>query len=189
MKNIIKFIVFIIITISIFFIENFNLIGAIFLCDCIIAVRLKINFKKIIYSLKILMPIVIFTILINIISSGIYDATLIGIRMVVCFLMTYIYSKTVTTLEISETIQKLFYPLKLFKVNTKNIGIMVSIAICMIPILKEEIESLIKSMKSRGKQIKITNITIVIKPLLISILNKTIHMEKSLISRVYSEEA
>ena len=35
MKNIIKFIVFIIITISIFFIENLNLIGAIFLCNCI----------------------------------------------------------------------------------------------------------------------------------------------------------
>lgn len=185
MKNIVKFIIFIIFTVAVFFIEDLKIIGLIFLFNCIIAILLKIKLRDIFYNLKLFIPFIIFTAVINIVFSGLYEGILIGIRIIICYSITYIYSKTVTIVEISDTIQKLLYPLKIFKIDTNNIGIMISISICMIPILKNEIYTLKNAMKSKGKLLKINTMIIVIKPILISILNKTKEMEKALISKAY----
>ena len=64
----------------------------------------------------------------------------------------------------------------------------VSISICMIPVLKHEIKAIIQSMKAKGKTMKINNIKIIMKPLLISVLERTAQMEKVLIAKAYVEE-
>ena len=64
---------------------------------------------------------------------------------------------------------------------------MISISICMIPILKEEIISIIKAIKSKGGKIDIRYLFIIMKPLLISIFKKTNQIEKTLIAKGYKE--
>lgn len=188
MKNIIRFIAFIAYTILIFLLNDLKLLCYIFFLNFIMAILLKIELKRMFYNLKILLPFIIFTMLINIILANLYDGIMIGIKLIICYNITYIFSKTVTILEIVDTIQKVCYPLKIFKINTNNIGIMISISICMIPVLKNEIYTLIQAMKSKGEQIKINSIIIIMKPMLISILRKTSNIEKTLISKAYTEE-
>ncbi len=188
MKNIVKFIIFIICTISIFFLNNLKLLGSIFFLNFIIAIALKICLKRMLYNLKILLPFVILTMLINILLDSLYDGIIIGIRIIICYNITYIFSKTLTVLEVADTIQKLCYPLKIFKININNIGMMVSISICMLPVIKNEIYTLIRVMKSKGRIMKINSIIIIMKPMLISILRKTSQIEKTLIAKAYVEE-
>ena len=110
-----------------------------------------------------------------------------GVRIMICYHTTYLFSQTMTILQVADTIQKISMPLKLLKVNTKNIGIMISISICMLPILKKEMETLMQTMKAKGEQVKINNMAILMKPMLISILKKTGQIEKTLLAKAYEE--
>lgn len=188
MKNVIKLIIFIIYTISIFFINNFAFLGILFLLNCVIAIISKIDLKRMICNFRIILPFIIFTIFINILLDGLYDGVIIGVKIFNCYIATYIFSKVLTISEIADTIQKLCYPLKIFKINTNNIGIIVSISICMIPVLKREMYALIQAMKSKGKSIKINNIIIIMKSIFISILIRSCQIERTLISKAYREE-
>lgn len=188
MKNIIKFVIFIIYTILIFFINDLRLLVGLFLLNCMITVILKIGLKKMLYSFRMVLPFIAFTVLVNIIFDGLYSGIIIGIRIIICYNATYIFYKKITVLEIIDAIQKLCYPLKIFKINTNNIGMIVSISICIIPVLKSEIYSLSKTMKSKGKLIQIKSTIIIMKPMLISILRRTNQIEKTLIAKAYIEE-
>lgn len=186
MKNILKFIFFIISIIGIFFVSNFIYLTAILLLCLLIVVFYK-NKTSIKMPVKFLIAFIAFTIIINTIIEGYLYAILIGIRLIIAYLMTYIFSKSITILELSEVIQMLMYPLKIFKINIKNISIMVCIAICMLPILQEQITEIKYSLKAKGCKLRINNISVFMKPLLISVLKRTDEMEKTLISRGYAE--
>ena len=58
----------------------------------------------------------------------------------------------------------------------------------MIPVLKDEIYAILHSIKAKGKLVKINNINIIIKPMLISILKRTSQIEKALIAKGYMED-
>ncbi len=92
-----------------------------------------------------------------------------------------------TTLEFVSVIQNMLCPLKIFKINPENIGMMMRIAFCVLPILKTEIEQKRYALKAKGMEPKLSNITIMLKPLLISILRRTNEMEKSLKAKGYEE--
>ncbi len=188
MKNMIKFIIFIVYTISIFFISDFILLAVLFLLNFFIAVILKINLKNMLYNLKILLPFIIFTSTINVIFDSLVAGILIGVRILICYNVTYVFSKTMTSSELASTIKNLCFPLKIFKINTENIGLMVSISICMIPVLKSELYSIIQAMKSKGKIMKMNGISVAMKPILISILRRTNEIEKTLIAKGYEGE-
>lgn len=112
---------------------------------------------------------------------------LIAVRLLIAYQVTYIFSQSMRAVEIAKVIQNLMYPLKIFKINNENIGIMISISLCVLPILKDEIEQKRFSLKAKGFELKLTNSLIIIKPLFISILRRTNEMEKSLRAKGYQE--
>ena len=183
MKNVLKFVAFLVYTIIIFQIRNFKILGALFVINSLFALILKIQLKNIWYAFKIFLPFILFTVIVNIIFSSLQEGILIGVRILICYYTTYIYAKTVSISEIADTIEKFFYPLKIFKIDTKQIRMIVSIALCMIPVLKNEMITLKNTMKSRGQNWNVRNSIILLKPMMISILRKTNEMEKTLISR------
>ena len=138
-KNIIKFIFFDIFVLSVFFINNYLILFLIFLSNLIIEKILKIKLKKSIEYLLYISPIIIITLIINSLISNIEYAFLIMVRFIIACNSTYIFSKSISVVEISEVIEKLLSPLKLFKINTSSIGLLISMGISFIPILKDEI--------------------------------------------------
>lgn len=94
MKNVIRFIGFIIYSTTIFFLPNNRLILLFFAFNlCILFVK-KLSIKKVFNkSIKIL-PFIIFTFIINILLDNFYNALWIGIKLFIVCNITIIYSET-----------------------------------------------------------------------------------------------
>ena len=191
MKNLIIFILFLLYTIGIFFIENYIILGCLFLFNLSIAIVLKINlFQMLKYLLKLL-PLIIFTSIINLLFADLKFSILIGIRLILVCNTSYIYSKTISYIEFSEIIEKIVFPLKIFRVNPKDIGIIITIGISFIPIMKDEIYTMKNVLKVKG--IKPTNFSIIknlnliFKPFFISIFQRINEIEMSLKAKGYQE--
>ena len=123
MKNLIKFILFLIYTIGIFFIKDYIVIYLIAVFNIMLMVILKINIQKAIKNLIKLSPFILFTAFINILFADIQFAILIGIRLILVCNLSYIFAKTISYTEFGEIIEKIMYPLKIFGVNPKEIGL------------------------------------------------------------------
>ena len=104
-------------------------------------------------------------------------------RILIAYNFTYIFSATFDILEFSRTVEIILNP----KINVKDISLIISIALCMIPILSKELEQTKNSLKSKGYKFKLNNLDLYIKPIMISILKKTDELEKTLIVKGYQE--
>lgn len=186
-KNIIKFILFDIFVLSIFFINNYNILLCLFLINIVCIMLLKLNIIKLLRYLLYLIPIIGLTFVINIFLLNVTYAFLIASRFLIACISTYIFSRTVTVLEISKVIETLLSPLKLIKVDVKSIGLLVSIAISFIPIIKDEMIELKQIMASKGYIMKVNNVHLFIRPLLTSVFKRTNEIEKAIIAKGYSE--
>ncbi len=149
----------------------------------------KINIKKAIKSLIKLMPFILFTVVINIIFVDLEFAILIGVRLILVCNISYVFSKTISYTEFGEVIEKLLFPLKIFKVNPKEIGIIITIALSFMPILKDELLQIKNSLKAKGMNMTninlIKNANLIFKPFFISVLQRINEVEMSLRAKGY----
>ena len=189
MKNIIKFILFLIYVIGIFFIRNLILFGIILLFNLSIILLFKINIKKVITNLLKLSPFILFTSLINLIFTNLQEAILITIRLILVCNISYIFSQTISYLEFAQIIEKIFSPLRIFKINPKDISLMITIALSFMPIIKDELFQTKNILKTKGinptKINLIKNMNLVFKPFFISILQRVNEIELTLKEKAY----
>ncbi len=191
MKNLIKFILFLIYTIGIFFINNYILLGLIAIFNIILMLVLKINLKYAIKSLIKLLPFILFTVAINMLFVDLNFSILIGVRLILVCNLSYIFSKTISYIEFAEVIEKIVYPLKVFGINPKEIGLVVTIALSFVPIMKNEFGQIRNVLKVKG--IKPTNFNLlknsglIFKPFFISVMQRLNEIEMSLKAKGYQE--
>lgn len=192
MKNTIKFIVFVIYTALIFCITDYKLIIAIAIINAILMLLLKINFLEAIKSIIRLLPFIIFIGVINSILVSVKIAILITIRLILVCNITYIFTRIFTAKMLADSIEIILTPLKIVKVNTRDIGIMVSIAVAFIPILKDEAIKIKYSLESKGFNTNginmIRNANLILVPLIVSILKRVNQIENALKSKGYISE-
>lgn len=187
--NIIKFIFFLVYVILIFFVKsNIALIGALAI-DIILIIAYKINLKSLIDNLIKISIFVLITAIINAFVVNINYAILIGIKLILVCIMTYIFSKMLSYMEFATVIEDLAYPLKLLGVNPKDLGLLITIAISFIPILREELERIKYVLLVKGFKVNtiniIKNMNIVFKPLFVSIMERINEIEYSLRAKGY----
>lgn len=191
MKNVLKIIAFIIYTVLLFLIKDIWLIFGAILFQIALILICHISINQYIKTLTKLMPFILFTVLINLCVMETIEAILIGIKLIIICNMTYIYGSTTTAREIAISIEKLLFPLTLFKVNTRNIGIMISIAITFIPIINKEIENIQYSLTAKGFNMsfwsRIRHINYIMVPLFYVLIRKVGNMEEALIAKGYME--
>lgn len=187
--NIIKFILFLTYVILIFFIKNnIALIGALVI-DIILIAIYKINLKKILNNLIKISVFILITAIINAFVVDINYAILIGIKLILVCIMTYIFSQMLSYMEFATVIEDLVYPLKLIGINPKDLGLLITIAISFIPILREELERIkyvliVKGFKLNAINV-IKNMNIIFKPLFVSIMERINEIEYSLKAKGY----
>lgn len=187
MKNVFKLLFFITYIIAIFSIRSYEFLGVFILVNFIVSKELDSKFFGFLNSIKTIIVLVIFPTIINIILGNIEDGIVLGIRIMIAYNFTYIFSTTYDILEFAQTVEIILNPLYIFKINVKNISLIISIALCMIPILSKELEQTKDSLKSKGYKFKLNNVDLYIKPIMISILKKTDELEKTLIVKGYQE--
>lgn len=191
MRNLIKFILFLIYTIGVFFIENYIILASIAVLNVILMIIIKINMKSAINNLVKLLPFILFTAVVNILFADLQFATLIGVRLILVCNVSYIFSKTITYTEFGEVIEKLMYPFKVFGINPKEIGLVITIALSFMPIMKSEFGQIRNVLKVKGIRPTnfniLKNLSLIFKPFFISILQRLNEVEMSLKAKGWQE--
>lgn len=185
MKQIIKFLAFLIYATSIFFIQRYEILIVVAVVNLSLAIILKINFIKALKNILGIFPFIIFTGIINWIATDFISAILITIKLIFVCNITYIFSRNFTYIDLAYVIEKIFYPLKIFKINSKEIGLTVCIGVAFIPILKREINQIKESIKVKGFELNLKNSNVIFKPFIISILKRINEIDASLKAKAY----
>lgn len=172
---------------SIFFIKNYFLLIALGINIGFMAWN-KISFKEGIQNLISIFPFVLLTVLLNFIFMNWLQAILIGFRILLVCNITYSYSHINSVSQIASAIELVMKPLKKVGIRTEGIGLIINIAISFLPILKNELNQLILSLKAKGLKINVRNMTFVMERVIIAIFKRTDQIEEALIVKGYQEE-
>ena len=131
-------------------------------------------------------PFIIFTFLINCILDSFLNAVWVSIKLVIVCNITFIYSSTIKIIEFAEVIQFLCMPLKIFKVNTDEIKIMVCISLSMIPILKKELLEIKDACIAKNITFNIRNSKYILGVFFLNIMKRVNQIEETLIAKGYN---
>lgn len=160
--------------ISLFVVNNFigYLIAGVFLILVIKLSRVPLKYmlrgmKSIIFLLIIAVvfnlfltpgePVITFWKL-RITMEGIRQAAFMAIRLVFLIMGSSVMTLTTTPNNLTDGMEKLLGPLKIFKVPVHEIAMMMSIALRFIPILLEETDKIMKAQIARGADFESGNL-------------------------------
>ena len=89
--------------------------------------------------------------IINIYESGLYNAAFIVVRIVSMIIGTGIFlTYTTTPIQLTDALEQLLSPLKVFKIPVHEFAMMMTIALRFIPTIIEETEKIMAAQKARG---------------------------------------
>lgn len=160
--------------ISLFIVDNWigYLIAGLFLLAVIKLSRVPFKFmvrgmKSIVFLLLIAVvfnlfltpgePLVTFW-KINITKEGLHLAGFMAVRLVFLIMGSSVMTLTTTPNNLTDALEKLLKPLKIFKVPVHEIAMMMSIALRFIPILLEETDKIMKAQIARGADFESGNL-------------------------------
>ena len=158
MSSTIKLIILITLSILIFAVKNYFILNIFFIIVIILLVLSKIEMLYYIKTIKYSITFVIITFLLNMLFSDIIYSLMISYRIFIMIMYTLIYTLTTKSMDIVYAITNILYPLKLFKINTKDISLIVWIGINFMPILIREYIVIKEAQKSKGYVFKIKKV-------------------------------
>ena len=160
--------------IGIFFVEDFIMYVPIVLFLLVTIYAARLNPMIMIRSLKPLLFVIIFTAVLNILitpgevifsvwkiqvsKEGLERAAFMAIRIVLLVMGTSILTLTTSAISLTDGLEGVMSPLKVFKFPAHELSMMISIALRFIPTLFEEADKIRKAQMARGADFDTGNI-------------------------------
>ena len=137
----------------------------------------KISPKMVVKSLKPVVPIIIFTAVLNLFfltgqgdpllpvgfirisREGVAMAIMMAVRIMCLIAGTSLLTYTTSPIELTDAIEVLMGPLKKIKVPVHEIAMMMTIALRFIPTLIEETDKIMNAQKARGADMETGSLT------------------------------
>lgn len=190
--------------------KNFYSLGLMCVFGLTVYLLSKISPKIILKSLKPIVPIVLLTTVlqlyyikdgnllfewkfITVTDKGIFTAIFIAIRIFILLLVSSLLTYTTAPTDLTDAIEKLLSPLKVFKIEVHTFAMMMTIALRFIPILVDEIDRIMSAQKARGADFENGNIVKRVKalipifiPLFISAFKRAIELADAMYCRCYT---
>jgi len=204
----VKIIATIVFIVSLFLFDSFvgYAVVTIFLATCIIVS--KVPFSFIVKGLKAVIMLLLITVLINmfmtpgetlvsfwkltITKEGFRTAIFMGLRLIYLIIGSSLMTLTTTPNDLTDALENLMKPFKVFKAPVHEIAMMMSIALSFIPILVEETDKIMKAQMARGADFENKNIIKRIKsyipvlvPLFISAFRRAGDLAMAMEARCY----
>ncbi len=127
----------------------------------------RVPFKTVLKSLKPIVAIVVFTAALNIFytsggeriagfwkitvtDKGLYTAIFMAVRIINLIVCSSLLTYTTTPTTLTDAIERLLSPLRVFKIEVHTIAMMMTLALRFIPTLIEEIGRIMNAQKARG---------------------------------------
>lgn len=121
-----------------------------------------IFYKRPIQTLKSFIKILIFSAFIFLINFAFrqhwFDCLIIGLKVLTVAYFSVLFNKIFNPTQIADGISQLLFPLKLFRVDTEAISLVIVIALSFISVLSRSANSLSKTLKARGFRFNLKNI-------------------------------
>ena len=198
--------------VAVFLVKSFHFLGfaACFLYIVVAVIFSKINFFKILKSVKVILFFVILSAVLQIFFNGngnvllkvgslkITDIGLINAGFIVARIILVVTGASLLTLttspiELADGIESLLTPLKLIRFPVHEFALIMSIALRFIPDLLDETDRIIKAQKARGADFESGNLfkrakalIPVIVPLLISSFRRAEDLSNAMDARCYA---
>ena len=186
----IKILLVIFISIFLFLIKSFVSFALISVFVIFLVIASKIKLSNILKNIMPFLFFFVFILLMYLLSSReqINQGILTIWRFTLLITIASILTFSTSISQLVYGVEKLFAPLKLFKISPRNIAVMVSATIRFIPLLFSEANKIKDAQSSRGANLKkIKNIIGLINPLLIKIFNKAANLADAMESRCYRD--
>ena len=161
-----KIILTVALIVAIFICKTLPSLAVIVLASIALVLVSKIPLKTVYKSIKPLGIIIIFTAILNlfygkgepliqiwklkITEAGIMTAVFMAIRIISLVVISSLLTYTTSPNELTDALERLMKPLKIFKIDVHSISMTMTIALRFIPTLIEEIDKIMSAQKSRG---------------------------------------
>ena len=169
----------------------------------------KIPLKMLLKSLKPIIPIVLFTSILNmffisgdvvfsfwkisVTKQGLYYATLMSLRVICLLAGSSLLTYTSTPIELTGALESLFKPLTKLGFPVNDLAMMMTIALRFIPTLLEETDKIMAAQKSRGANLdtgklfeRIKALTPILIPLFVSAFRRADELALAMECRCYN---
>lgn len=151
----------------IFFCKNFWALGLMALFLFIGTLISGVPFKMLAKSLRTIVVIILITAVLNLFyttggkelfsfwkitvtDKGVYTAVFMAVRIVCLIIGSSLMTFTTTPTALTDAIERLLSPLKIFHVQVHTLAMMMTLALRFIPTLADEIEKITNAQKARG---------------------------------------
>lgn len=143
-------VVFVIYSTALFFITNWYILLGLVIIELAIAKFNKFLWKN--------LGFVLIVMLFNLIYANLELTLLFGVRLFLAIEATYIISCLFTPAEFAHGFCLLLSPLKLFRVDLKELELMLTIALTFVPILSREARIIKQSLHAKGFAFNFRNV-------------------------------
>lgn len=207
-----KIMLLIVLIVVLFLCNGFLSLGIFTLLTIFILISSRVSFKLYFKNLKAILPIIIFTSLLNlfytksgsefplfwnisIYSDGVYKAVFMSSRILLLILISSILTYTTTPNDITDAIERLLKPLSFLGLENAvhTLSMMMTIALRFIPTLIDETDKIMNAQKARGADLESGGILKRIKallpiliPLLFSSVRRAYDLAEAMESRCYN---
>lgn len=162
-----KIILTIMFIVIIFLCKNFLSLGLMLLLTFVSILLSRVPFKMFFKSIKPLLPIILFTVILNmfyikggtvllsvwkleITSKGVFTAVFMAVRIIALIMCSSLLTYATVPTALTDAIERLLSPLSVFHVPVHSLAMMMTLALRFIPTLIEEIERIMNAQKARG---------------------------------------
>ena len=205
-----KIISTIILIVIIFLAKNFFSLALSALFALVSILVSRVPLKMYLKSLKPIIPILLFTAIINVFyiesgdvllsywkititTGGVFTALFMGVRILLLIMCSSILTYTTVPTALTDGLEKLLSPLKLLHIDIASLAMMMTLALRFIPTLIEEIERITNAQKARGADLeggsfirKIKAMIPILIPLFVSSFNRAYELAFAMSCRCYS---
>ena len=207
-----KILLLIYIIVMIFTTQNVLSLLLVTVLSVLIMLASKIPLKMYLKNIKVIIPIIIFTAILNVFytntgvllfnvwkiqiySGGILRAVYMAVRVMLLILTSSVLTYTTTPNDLTDAIERLLKPLKYIGLGNAvhTMSMMMTIALRFIPTLIEETDKIMNAQKARGADLesgglihKVKALLPILIPLLLSAVRRAYELAEAMECRCYT---
>ena len=196
--------------ISIFICKSFPALGLMVLFTLVVVLISGVPLRMVLKSIKPIAIIVVFTSVLNIFyvkggtplidwhfihisSNGVFTALFMAVRIICLVVISSMLTYTTTPTMLTDAIEKLLSPLKIFKIPVATLAMMMTLALRFIPTLVDEIDRITNAQKARGANLddgkfidRVKALVPIIVPLFVSSIRRAYELADAMDCRCYT---
>ncbi len=207
----IKIILMILLIVFVFLAKNMYALAFSTVAVILMLLASKVPFKMYLKNMKAILPVLIFTAIINlfygegdtlfhiwkieITTGGVYKSVFMAVRIALLIFISSLLTYTTTPNDLTDAIESLLSPLKYIGLRSAvhTLAMMMTIALRFIPTLIEEAEKIMNAQKARGADLesgglisRIKALIPILIPLLISSVRRAYELAEAMECRCYN---